>query len=300
MNTDPAPTHGLWADLARPRLAPAQADFTILGVPYEGGVSARGGTAQAPTRLRFWSQHLTPFAEDRTPLEHLRLCDLGDHPITHPEQDFPALRERIRQLDNIPIVLGGDHSISIPVIQGQLDRFSDRRLALLWLDAHPDLCDFFNGSRFSHACVLRRAIESGLHPQDVLLLGLRSWEDQEIPLLEKEPFRIYSAAQVAEKGIRAVLEEVRTWLHSYDAIHISLDIDCLDPAFAPGTGIPEAGGLSTRELMTLMQGLRGFPLVGLDLVEVSPPLDGSEATIFAALRLILEFIASAASRRKPA
>jgi arginase family enzyme len=105
---------------------------------------------------------------------------------------------------------------------------------------------------------------------------------------------------VAEKGIRAVLKEVRTWLHSYDAIHISLDIDCLDPAFAPGTGIPEAGGLSTRELMMLMQGLRGFPLVGLDLVEVSPPLDSSEATIFAALRLILEFITSAASSRKPA
>jgi len=300
MNTDPAPTHGLWADLARPGLAPAQADFTILGVPYEGGVSARGGTAQAPARLRFWSQHLTPFAEDRTPLGHLRLCDLGDHPVAQPEQDFPALRERIRQMGNIPIVLGGDHSISIPVIQAQLDRFSDRRLALLWLDAHPDLCDFFNGSRFSHACVLRRAIESGLRPHDVLLLGLRSWEDQEIPLLEKEPFRIYTAAQVAEKGIRAVLKEVRTWLHSYDAIHISLDIDCLDPAFAPGTGIPEAGGLSTRELMILMQGLRGFPLVGLDLVEVSPPLDSSEATIFAALRLILEFIASAASSRKPA
>jgi len=300
VNTDPAPTHGLWADLARPGLAPAQADFTILGVPYEGGVSARGGTAQAPARLRFWSQHLTPFAEDRTPLGHLHLCDLGDHPITHPEQDFPVLRERIRQMGNIPIVLGGDHSISIPVIQAQLDRFSDRRLALLWLDAHPDLCDFFNGSRFSHACVLRRAIESGLRPQDVLLLGLRSWEDQEIPLLEKEPFRIYTAAQVAEKGIRAVLKEVRTWLHSYDAIHISLDIDCLDPAFAPGTGIPEAGGLSTRELMILMQGLRGFPLVGLDLVEVSPPLDSSEATIFAALRLILEFIANAASSRKPA
>ncbi len=300
MSADPAPTHGLWADLARPGLAPAQADFTILGVPYEGGVSARGGTAQAPARLRFWSQHLTPFAEDRTPLGHLRLCDSGDHPITHPAQDFPALRERIRQLGNIPIVLGGDHSISIPVIQAQLERFSDRRLALLWLDAHPDLCDFFNGSCFSHACVLRRAIESGLRPQDVLLLGLRSWEDQEIPLLEKEPFRIYTAAQVAEKGIRAVLEEARTWLRSYDAIHISLDIDCLDPAFAPGTGIPEAGGLSTRELMTLIQGLRGFPLVGLDLVEVSPPLDSSEATIFAALRLILEFIASAASNGKPA
>ncbi len=294
MMDEPAPTHGLWADLARPDLEPSEADFALLGVPYEGGVSARGGTAQAPARLRFWSQHLTPFAEDRTPLGHLRVCDLGDHLIADPEQDFPVLRERIRQLPTIPIVLGGDHSISIPVLQGQLDRFSNRHLALLWLDAHPDLCDFFNGSRFSHACVLRRAMENGLRPQDVLMIGLRSWEDQELPLLEKEPFRVYSAAQVAEKGIRTVLEEVRAWLRQYDAIHISLDIDCLDPAFAPGTGIPEAGGLSTRELMTLLQGLRGFPLVGLDLVEVSPPLDASDATIFAALRLILEFIASAA------
>lgn len=298
MLPDPAPTHGPWADLACPGLGPTEADFTVIGVPYEGGVSARGGAAQGPARLRFWSQHLTPFAEDRTSLKSLRVCDLGDRSISDPFQDFPTLRSEIRALPNIPIVLGGDHSISIPVIQGQIERFSDRRLALLWLDAHPDLCDVFNGSWLSHACVLRRALESGLRPQDVILIGLRSWEDQEIPLLEKEPFHVYSAAQVAERGIRTFLGEIRSILRNYDAIHISLDIDCLDPAFAPGTGIPEGGGLSTRDLMTLLQDLRGLPLVGLDLVEVAPPLDPSEATVFAALRLILEFIATFASRAK--
>jgi len=295
--TDPAATHGLWADLFRPDLTPANSDFTVIGIPFDGLASARKGAADAPKRIRFWSQHLTPFSEDRTRLKDMRVCDLGDIEIAHPESDFELVRQKVATLPNIPILLGGDHSVTIPIFQGQRQRFAEKRLGVLWLDAHPDLCDNFNGSRLSHACVLRRGIEFGIHPEDICLVGLRSWEDQEIDLIENGGLHVYSAADVAELGIKFIAADIHKVLARCDAVHISLDIDCLDPAFAPGTGIPEAGGLTSRELITLLKALQGLPLVGLDVVEVSPPIDPSDATVFAALRIIMEFIAVIARAR---
>jgi arginase family enzyme len=123
------------------------------------------------------------------------------------------------------------------------------------------------------------------------MVGLRSWEDQEIDLIENSGFNLYTAATIAERGMRSIASSVYSKLSLCDAVHISLDIDCLDPAFAPGTGIPDSGGLTSRDVITLIKTMQGLPLVGLDLVEVSPPLDPSEATIFAALKIIMEFIA---------
>lgn len=288
---DPRPTHGLWADLAHPDLSPTEADFTILGIPYDGAVCARKGAALAPERLRFWSQHLTPFSEDRTRLKDVRVCDLGDIPITDQARDFERIRRLVADLPNIPILLGGDHSVTIPILQGQRQRFASQRLGLLWLDAHPDLCDVFTDSKLSHACVLRRGLEAGIQPQDVCLVGARSWEEQEIGLVENGGLHVFTAADVTELGLKSIANDVRKILSRCDAVHISLDIDCLDPAFAPGTGIPEAGGLSTRDILTLLKTLQGLPLVGLDVVEVAPPLDPSEATVFAALKIIMEFMA---------
>ena len=129
------------------------------------------------------------------------------------------------------------------------------------------------------------------------MVGLRSWEDQEIDLIENGGLKVYTAAAVAERGMRSVATSMYSKLSLCDAVHISLDIDCLDPAFAPGTGIPEAGGLTSREVITLIKAMQGLPLVGLDVVEVSPPLDPSEATVFAALKIIMEYIALFARER---
>ena len=170
-------------------------------------------------------------------------------------------------------MLGGDHSISIPVLQGQRDRYRDARLGVLWLDAHPDLCDEFTGSKLSHACVMRRGLEAGIRPEDVCMVGLRSWEEQEIELIESGGLHVFTAADVARRGMPAVAADVLSALGRCDVLHISLDIDCLDPAAAPGTGIPEAAGLTSREVVTLIQSLKGVRLAGLDVVEVSPPLD---------------------------
>jgi agmatinase len=311
---DPASTHGLWGDLHQPDYTPNDSDFTVIGVPYDGAACARKGTALAPERIRFWSTHLTPFSEDRTRLGDIRISDLGDISISDQERDtstatstgsaqrlsagFELIREKVVSLPNLPIILGGDHSISIPVFQAQRERYRDQRLGVLWMDAHPDLCDVFTGSKFSHACVLRRALEYGIQPEDVCLVGVRSWEDQEIDLIENGGLNVYTAAMVAERGMRSVASSVYSKLSLCDAVHISLDIDCLDPAFAPGTGIPDSGGLTSREVITLIKSMQGLPLVGLDLVEVSPPIDPSEATIFAALKIIMEYVAVFAREKK--
>lgn len=151
MNTDPAATHGLWADLYRPNYSPSDSDFTVIGIPFDGLASARKGAAQGPERIRFWTQHLTPFSEDRTRLKGIRVADLGDIAVTRPETDFDLIRQKVASLPNIPILLGGDHSVTIPIFQGQRQRFKNQRLGVLWVDAHPDLCDEFNGSKLSHA-----------------------------------------------------------------------------------------------------------------------------------------------------
>lgn len=296
--TDPDSTHGLWADLHRPDLTPAESDFSVIGIPFDGMACARKGAAQAPERIRYWSTHMTPFSEDRTRLSGVRVSDLGDIRVADPESDFDVIRRKVASLPNIPILLGGDHSVTIPIFQGQRERFKGKRLGVLWMDAHPDLCDEFTGSKLSHACVLRRGIECGIDPKDICLVGLRSWEAQEIDLIENGGLNVFPAADVAQRGMERVARKVFRKLSRCDAVHISLDIDCLDPAFAPGTGIPDSGGLTSREVITLIKTLQGLPLVGLDVVEVSPPLDPSEATVFAALKIIMEFIAVIARERQ--
>ena len=130
------------------------------------------------------------------------------------------------------------------------------------------------------------------------MVGLRSWEDQEIDLIENGGLHVFTTADVAERGMKAVAAQARQTLARCDAVHISLDIDCLDPSAAPGTGIPEFGGLTSREVLTLLHAMQGLPLVGLDVVEVAPPVDPSEATVFAALKIIMEFIAVVAKDRQ--
>ena len=283
-------THSLWADLHAPGSAPEETTFTVIGLPYDLSASARQGASLGPQRIRHWSHHLTPVTEDRTRLSGLSVCDLGDIPFEDQGSGFELARERIAALPNIPILLGGDHSVTIPIFQAQRLRYASQRLGVLWVDAHPDLCDEFAGSRFSHACVLRRGLEAGIEPRDVCMVGLRSWELAELELIESGQLNVYPMPLIAERGMASIAGEVRRILSVCDAVHISLDIDCLDPAAAPGTGIPDAGGLTMREVLTLLKAMQGLPLAGLDLVEVAPPLDPSEATVFAALKIIMEFI----------
>lgn len=288
-------THGLWADLAIENSDASTADAIIFGIPFDGLASARQGARFAPQKMRQWSKHLTPFSEDRTRLLGVRLTDLGDFVVNDPEVDYPDIQKRLLSYQSIQIGLGGDHSVAIPMILAALEK--NPQMALLWVDAHPDLCDVFDGSRLSHASVLRRILDAGLKPENVCMIGLRSWEEQELDLIETAGFTIFTAAQVADLGIKSILPSLQKVFDRCDGVYLSFDIDALDPSFAPGTGIPEFGGISSRDALTMIKMLESYRLVGMDLVEVAPPLDLTDATVFAGLKILMEYIAVIARRK---
>jgi agmatinase len=291
-------THGLWADLARD-LPVEQADVAVLGVPYDGSTCYRRGAAFAPDAIRALSHHLTPVTEDKTRLGGLAVVDCGDVDVG---MDVPAGFARVRAAvaglprSVTPVILGGDHSITIPVFEAQVARYAGQRLGVLWVDAHPDLCDVFTESPLSHACVLRRGIEAGIAPGDVVLVGTRSYELQELDYMQHAGVHEFPMVEVARRGMVSVSAEAHALLARCDAVHVSLDIDCLDLSVAPGTGVPDAGGLAAREVFTLLKALHDLPLAGFDVVEVSPPIDPSQATTFAALKIVLEFFGVLARR----
>ena len=281
-------THALWADLAVDRPAPGKKTVTVFGVPFDGMASARKGAALAPSALREWSRHLTPFTEDRTDLRVLQVVDMGDVTVLDPITDYSKIEKLVSGMATPIFAVGGDHSISIPILRGLLQQRP--KMGLLWIDAHPDMCDFFDGSELSHACVLKRALDVGLDPKRVAMVGLRSWEEQELPILDRGEVLSISAAQVADLGIKTFLPGILERFGDCDGIYISCDIDALDPSIAPGTGIPDHGGMTMRDVLGLVKAMQPFELLGFDIVEVAPPIDPSNSTVFAALKIAMEVL----------
>lgn len=283
------PHRGLWSELISDDPA---AEVGVLGVPFDGAVSFRRGTAFAPARLRELSPHLAPCAEEGQPLS-LRVRDYGDVPsdLEWPRY-FQTVEERAAEALRHPLALflGGDHSVTIPLMRA-FSRAVVGSFGVLHFDAHPDLCDTYDGHRWSHACTERRALElSGLDPQHLVFVGLRSFVREEWDFLQAHPqITHYSARQCWRRGIAAIAEQVVEKLQGVPAVYFTLDIDGLDPAYAPGTGTPEGGGLSTRDLLELVHVVFGeLPIRAVDVVEVAPPLDQADITSFAALKAIYE------------
>jgi agmatinase len=284
------PSHrDLWSGLVSDDPA---AEVGVLGVPFDGAVSFRRGTAFAPAKLRELSPHLAPCAEEGQPLS-LRVRDYGDVP---PDLEWPryfqAVEERAAEVLRHPLALflGGDHSVTIPLMRA-FDRVVDGPFGVLHFDAHSDLFDIYDGHRWSHACTERRALElSGLDPHHLVFVGLRSFGREEWDFLEAHPeITCYTARQCYQRGIEEVAEEVVEKLGGMQAVYFTLDIDGLDPAYAPGTGTPEGGGLSTRDLLELVRvAFQRLPVRAMDVVEVAPPLDQADITAFAALKVIYE------------
>ncbi len=277
----------VWGGL--PAASPEEAAVVVAGIPYDRSAVYRGGAAEAPAAIRRLSAVMPPLDERGRHLGHLTMHDLGDLDLGRSvEQGWRAAADRLAAVPPgaFLTVLGGDHCSVIPVIVAQRRRHAD--VAVLWVDAHPDLCDSSRGGRWTVGCALRRAVElSGLDPRSIVMAGCRDFDAEEVAYIREQGVVMVTAAElaveptVAGARLASAVQGRR--------LHVSFDIDVLDPAFAPGTEVPSAGGLTTREALRLLEITTRLALpVGLDVCEVSPPLDQADVTSLAALKVIFE------------
>ena len=277
----------VWGGL-RPA-SPAAAAVVVAGIPYDRSAVYRSGAAEAPAAIRRLSAVMPPLDERGRRLDHLTLDDMGDFDLgASVEQGWAAVADRLAAVppDAFLTVLGGDHCSAIPVLVAQARRHPD--LALLWVDAHPDLNDVSRGGRWTVGCALRRSIElAGLDPGSIVLVGCRDFDAEEVAYIRAHGIVLVTAAELAAEPTAAGSRVTRALAGR--PVHVSFDIDVLDPAFAPGTEVPSAGGLTTREALRLLETVTRLSRpVGLDVCEVSPPLDRASVTSLAALKVIFE------------
>jgi agmatinase len=274
------------------------ARIAILGIPFDAGVSYRPGARFGPAAIRAGSKLLRAYHQglDVGPWSVHQVADAGDV-ATNPFDILEAIgqieagaREALTHADRI-LALGGDHTIALPLLRVARERHGP--VALVHFDAHLDTWDTYFGAAYTHGTPFRRAFEEGLlAPGRSAHVGIRGplFGTQDLADDAGMGFEVISTVDVARAGVDAAIERVRERVGD-SPVYVSIDIDVLDPAHAPGTGTPEPGGLSTRELMLLLRGMAGLPLVGADVVEVAPPYDHAELTALAAANLAYECLA---------
>jgi len=278
----------IWFGLNRPD-APTP-DITIVGLPYDGAVCYRRGAAAGPDAIRAVSTQIPARLETGQDLSRLVVRDDGNLPCgPRFVAAFPKIeREIARRATGFLLTLGGDHSVVIPVHRA-FSRVATADIGLIFIDAHTDLSDEFDGSPYSHACPLRRTLETErFSPKNTILVATRCFETAGWDFIQKHRIQMYPAYEIAERGMKAVADDIVHRMRGLKNVYLSIDIDALDPSCAPGTGIPDAGGITTRDLLTLIRRLDPLPVVGVDLVEVAPSLDSNEMTSFAAVKIIAE------------
>jgi arginase family enzyme len=281
-----------WGGLKRP--APGiRPDVRILGVPMDRGSLYRPGAAKAPAELRKLSAIFAPVSEHAELFDTVTIQDDGDLTLVDGDMganvDAVAAEIEKTPAGTLPVVLGGDHTTVSPTLIAQQRRLNGR-LSILYIDAHPDLNDSSRHTRWSNGCALRRGLELGqIDPRKVMLLGCRDYDWEGVESVRKTVATLLTPATAHRWTGTQLADEIGSRIGS-DALHISLDIDSLDPSIAPGTGVPSAGGLTSRELLDFLHQLRGVRLAGLDVDEVAPPLDVGYVTSLAALKFIFEYL----------
>jgi len=273
--------------------AVASADVAVVGVPFDAGTSYRPGARFGPSAVREASRLLRPYdpALDLQPFEDQQVVDAGD--IACSPFDIAAAIAAIRTqasdlLDQVPriIAIGGDHTIALPLLQAVVARWGP--VALVHFDAHLDTWDTYFDAPFTHGTPFRRAREQGLLlDEHSIHVGLRGplYADTDLSDDAGLGFKAVHVTDLDDLGVPGVVQRIRQRVGDAP-LYLSIDIDVLDPAHAPGTGTPEPGGLSSRELLALLRGLAGLRLVGGDVVEVSPPFDHADITALAASHVV--------------
>jgi guanidinobutyrase len=277
--------------------SPEGLDACFVGVPMDIGTSNRSGTRHGPRQIRAESCMLRPYnmATRAAPFDSLSVADIGDIAInTFDLKKSVGIIEKgvdeILEAGCKPLTLGGDHTLTLPILRAMAKVHGP--VALIQVDAHADINDEMFGEKIAHGTPFRRAVEEGLLATDkVFQIGLRgsgySAEDFDWP--RQQGFTVVQAEECWNKSLAPLMEQVRATIGSHP-VYLTYDIDSLDPAFAPGTGTVEIGGLTTWQALEIIRGCRGLDLVGGDLVEVSPPYDPSGNTALIGANLLFEML----------
>lgn len=274
-----------------------RADVAVVGIPFDTGVSYRPGARFGPSHVREASRLLRPYnpAQDVSPFAVAQVVDAGDIPVNpfaideaigEVERAADALAERAPRI----VTIGGDHTIALPLLRSIAKRHGP--VAVLHFDAHLDTWDTYFGAPVTHGTPFRRASEEGLVDLTASChVGTRGplYSKQDLVDDERLGFQVLSSELVEQEGVAAVIDRMRARLGDRP-VYVSIDIDVLDPAHAPGTGTPEAGGLTSRELLRMVRALSDLHVVGADVVEVSPAYDHAQLTGIAASHVVYELV----------
>jgi guanidinopropionase len=291
----------------RTEIVPSAAglDIAMLGIPYDGGVSNRPGARHGPREIRNQSSlmrnihHVTR----ENPHELCRVADVGDVEFSAVFDEIRVCEEIEQVIDRIvtagalPLSVGGDHSVTYPILRA-LGRSGP--VGLVHIDAHTDTWDAFQGSKFHHGAPFRRAVEAGvLDPERTIQIGIRGAQNttEGWDYSAAHGMRVVFMEEFTQLGVAGVLAEARRVVGD-GPTYVSFDVDGLDPVYAPGTGTPEIGGITTIEALELLRGLRGLRLVGADVVEVAPPFDPSGNTALVGATLMFELLCLLAHSRR--
>jgi agmatinase len=299
------------ADLADPASL-AGVDILIIGAPFDGGTSHRPGARFGPQAIRL-TDYL-PHDSSRPhlalgvdPLVDLKVADAGDieMPSGETELSLRRLEEAVQSAaaaGAIPVILGGDHTVTFPDATGVARHVGWGRVSLIHFDAHADTGNTQFGSLYGHGTPMRRLIDSGAVRGDRFLqLGLRGYwpEPETLDWMAQQRMRSFEMTEIVARGLDDCLTEAfAIATDECDGVFLSVDVDVVDPGLAPGTGTPEPGGLSSRQLLDAVRRITmELPVVGIDVVEVSPPYDHAEVTAYLANRVVLEALSGIAWRR---
>ena len=278
-------------------------DAALLGLPFDGGTSYRTGSRFGPRDIRQNSSLIRPYNPvlQVSPFDVLRVADVGDvdvNPINI-EDTYSRVEQAVADVLNagvVPVCVGGDHSLSLPILRAVNRKHGS--VGMVHFDSHQDMWEEYFGNKYFHGTPFRRAVEEKLlDTKRVIQIGIRGpvYAESDFDFARKHGIRWVTAPQVAQEGLDWVREQMLVVRGG--PVYLSFDIDGVDPAFAPGTGTPEVGGLTSREALELVRTLVGVQLVGADVVEVSPPYDQAGITSMLAANILFEILSVMAATR---
>lgn len=280
-------------------------DFAIIGVPSDAGASFRTGQREGPAAIRKVSallRHHNPEL-DVSPYDYVSGIDYGDLPVVpgYIEDSYKRIEEGLFPIIKagvVPILLGGDHAITLPELRAVVKMHGP--VALIHFDAHSDTVDEYFGRPYNHGTPFKRAVEENLLlTSHSIQVGMRgsTYSEKHLEIPKELGFEVITTTQIRKMGLKSLIQKIRDRVRE-SKVFVTFDVDFVDPAYAPGTGTPEVGGFTSGESLELIRGLKGLNFIGFDVVEVLPALDPSEITSLLASNVVYEFISLLALNKR--